>query len=201
MTIGDRIRKERELAGISQTDLAEKIKISKQTLYKYEKNIITNIPSDKIEAIAKALNISESYLMGWSEEISNISNSEAEFNKVFSKRLRYYLTEYGFTQSELAKRLNVSTQSVTNWCKGTKSPRMDKVDAMCEIFNCTRADLVQEPNKSDYYYNDETKEIAQQIFESKELSLLFDAARDASPEDLQTVHTMLLALKNKEKNN
>ena len=41
MTVGDRIRKQREQLGISQTELAEKVKISKQTLYKYETNIIT----------------------------------------------------------------------------------------------------------------------------------------------------------------
>ena len=70
MTVGDRIRRERELAGISQTDLAGKIKISKQTLYKYEMNIITNIPSDKIEAIAKILNVSPAFLMGWEENLT-----------------------------------------------------------------------------------------------------------------------------------
>ena len=36
------------------------------------------------------------------------------------------------------------------------------------------------------------------ILESKELRLLFDAARDAEPEDLKAVHNMLLALKRKE---
>lgn len=61
MTVGDRIRKQRELLGFSQTELAEKVNISKQTLYKYEKNIITNIPSDKIEQISKVLNVSESF--------------------------------------------------------------------------------------------------------------------------------------------
>ena len=50
-----------------------------------------------------------------------------------------------------------------------------------------------------YYLNDETSEIAQEIFENKELRLLFDAAKDAQPEDLQTVHQMLLALKRKER--
>jgi hypothetical protein len=41
--------------------------------------------------------------------------------------------------------------------------------------------------------------MAQSIFESKELRMLFDAAQDANPEDLQTVHSMLLALKRKER--
>lgn len=70
MTVGDRIRRERELAGISQTELAGKIKISKQTLYKYEMNIITNIPSGKIEEIGKALNVSPAYLMGWEDNLT-----------------------------------------------------------------------------------------------------------------------------------
>lgn len=74
MTVGDRIRKQRELLGFSQTELAEKVKISKQTLYKYEKNIITNIPSDKIEEISKVLNVSEAYLMGWDDNMKEISS-------------------------------------------------------------------------------------------------------------------------------
>jgi len=69
MTVGDRIRKQREILKISQTELAESVKISKQTLYKYEKNIITNIPSDKIEELANVLRVSESYLMGWDENL------------------------------------------------------------------------------------------------------------------------------------
>ena len=49
--------------------------------------------------------------------------------------------------------------------------------------------------------NPETSKIAQEIYDNKELSLLFDAARDADPEDLQTVHSMLMALKRKEQGN
>lgn len=128
--------------------------------------------------------------------------SEQEFNILFSKNLRFYLNKYDMTQSELAKRLGVSTQSVTNWCKGAKSPRMDKVDAMCEIFHCRRSNLMEDKSEfqdDSYYTNPETAKIAQEIYENKDLSLLFDAAKDATPEDLQTVHTMLMALKKKER--
>ena len=58
MTVGERIKKIRQDNAISQTDLANACKISKQTLYKYENNIITNIPSDKIELIADYLSVS-----------------------------------------------------------------------------------------------------------------------------------------------
>lgn len=70
MTVGDRIRKQRGLAGMPQTELAERVKISKQTLYKYENNIVTNVPSDKIESIAEILNVSPAYLMGWEKTLT-----------------------------------------------------------------------------------------------------------------------------------
>ena len=69
MTVGERIKLAREAKGLSQTELANALKIKKQNLYKYENNIITNIPSDKIEAIAEKLNVSPGYLMGWEKQI------------------------------------------------------------------------------------------------------------------------------------
>ena len=88
MTVGERIKEVRNQLGMSQVDFADKINVSKQTLYKYENNIITNIPSDKIEAAAQLGNVSPAYLMGLikndavvnlfsgSGTISHISKSE-----------------------------------------------------------------------------------------------------------------------------
>lgn len=70
--------------------------------------------------------------------------SESDFNKVFSNNLRYYLRINNMSQLELSKRLGVGTTSVSNWCKGLKSPRMNKVDEMCRIFGCRRSDLMEE---------------------------------------------------------
>ena len=73
--------------------------------------------------------------------------SEREFNDIFSERLRFYLNKYEITQLELSKRLGVGTTSVYNWCNGIKTPRMDKVDAMCEIFHCKRSDLMEDKSE------------------------------------------------------
>lgn len=64
-SVGSRIKQIRTDLGISQVDFANRIGVSKQTLYKYENDLITNIPSDKIEAAAKIGNITPAYLMGW----------------------------------------------------------------------------------------------------------------------------------------
>lgn len=121
--------------------------------------------------------------------------SEKEFNAVFSKRLRYYLNKYDMTQNELAKRLGVGTTSVYNWCNGIKSPRMDKVDAMCDIFNCRRSDLMEEKEESDshpaYYDNPDAREMAQFMFENPEYKVLFDASRKVKKEDIAFVKEMI----------
>lgn len=78
----------------------------------------------------------------------------------------------------------------------------DRLKLIAEYLNLSMNYLQtgEESNGSErYYLNDETSQIAQDIFENKELRLLFDAARDAEPEDLETVHSMLLALKRKER--
>lgn len=72
MKVGDRIKELRKNKDMSQVELADSVGVSKQTMYKYENNIITNIPSDVIERIAKILNVSEAYLMGWEQEPEQI---------------------------------------------------------------------------------------------------------------------------------
>ena len=74
MTVGERLKQLREQLGMSQVDFATKINVSKQTLYKYENNIITNIPSDKIESAARICNVSPAYIMGWGNDLSPITS-------------------------------------------------------------------------------------------------------------------------------
>jgi len=118
MTKGERIKELRERIGKSQTAFADLIGVSKQSLYKYENDIITNIPSDKIEAIARVTGSTPSYIMGWKEQPT-----------------------------------------------------------------------------SKYYFDDATAEKAQELFDNPEMRVLFDAARDSKPADLQMAADLLERLK------
>lgn len=64
-TTGQRIKELRLQKDMKQIELAMAVKCSKQTIYKYENDIVTNIPYDKIIDIARVLETSEAYLMGW----------------------------------------------------------------------------------------------------------------------------------------
>ncbi len=76
MTVGDRIRQARLEQDVTQQELADYIGVSKQAVYKYENNIVTNIPTDKVDAIAKRLRVSPAYLMGWEEQPSPAASKE-----------------------------------------------------------------------------------------------------------------------------
>lgn len=54
---------------------------------------------------------------------------------------------------------------------------------------------VQTDEQPEYYYDSETAEIAQEIFETPGMRILFDAARDSRPEDLQMAADLLRRLK------
>ena len=68
MTKGDRIRNLRLAKDISQTELANRLNTTKQTISKYEKGIVTNIPSDRIEELARILDTTPEYILGWEIE-------------------------------------------------------------------------------------------------------------------------------------
>lgn len=68
MTIGERIRLIREQKEMSLEDVAKICGTSRQAIYKYENNIVTNIPYDRIIRLSTALGVSPAALMGWDEQ-------------------------------------------------------------------------------------------------------------------------------------
>lgn len=92
MNIGERIKECRESLGLTQTEVAKKIETTKQTLYKYENNIITNIPSDKIELLAKVLDTTPAYLMGWEDNLTP-ENADLTVDTLCDPELLNYLNK------------------------------------------------------------------------------------------------------------
>lgn len=55
MRIGERIHKKRIEAGLTLQEVGNRIGASRQTVSRYETGVISDIPSDRIEALARAL--------------------------------------------------------------------------------------------------------------------------------------------------
>ncbi len=68
MTMGQRIYSLRKQRKMTQEDVAKRLGVAVQTVFKYEKGIVTNIPLDKLEVLARILDTTTTYLTGWGGE-------------------------------------------------------------------------------------------------------------------------------------
>lgn len=109
--------------------------------------------------------------------------------------------EKGIKPSTVSKETGISTATLTSWKQGKYTPKQDKLQKIADFFGVSLEVLMTGKDQNGYYFDQETAEVAQSLFENKELRILFDAARNASPEDIKTAADVLLALKRKEEYN
>ena len=129
--------------------------------------------------------------------MSNLGNKE-----IMAKNIQYYMDKYGKTRQEMCEALGVKYTTFTDWVKGNSYPRIDKIELMANYFGISKADLVEDhKDLSDdhYYLNDETREIAQEVFENPDLRSLFHVARDIDPEELRAHIDFMKKMKAREK--
>ena len=90
MSIGTKIRELRESRNMSLEDVAKLCGTTRQAIYKYENEIVTNIPYDRIILLAKALNTTPSNLFDWEvdKKISSDELALTEGEKALIKLLR-----------------------------------------------------------------------------------------------------------------
>ena len=121
--------------------------------------------------------------------------SEQEFNRVFANNLKNKLSESGMTRAEFAEKVGVGISSVGFWTSGTKTPRMDKIDKMCEIFHCKRSDLLEEKTEPEdrphYIIDPDAENMIVDMYENPDLRVVFDCARKVKPEDLEQVAKLI----------
>ena len=111
------------------------------------------------------------------------------------------LQKYGVSTYRVSKETGIAQSVFSSWKNGISTPKQDKLKKIADYFTVSVEYLMtgEEKEADRYYINDETAQVAQEIFENKELRALFDVQRGMSAEDLQALHGMALALKRKER--
>ncbi|MBF0710366.1 MULTISPECIES: helix-turn-helix domain-containing protein [unclassified Gemella] len=101
-----------------------------------------------------------------------------------------------YTLDHLGKMVNISRQTLHKYEQGIISniPK-EKIETLANALGTSPSYLYGWEADKHYYLDEETREIAQDIFENRELRVLFDASRKASAEDLKLVTDLLLNLK------
>lgn len=116
--------------------------------------------------------------------------SEQEQRMIISANLNKLLSEYQMTQKDLADAIGESTQTVNKWCTGKAVPRMGKVQKIADYFNVAKSKII-DVGHSEYFFDDEVKELVQFLHDSPEYKVLFDASRNIKKDDIVFVVQML----------
>ena len=113
------------------------------------------------------------------------------------ERIKEVAKVNGYSINRLEKELGYPRSSISKYNKNV--PSMEKIQKIADFLNVPITDINEEEKTERYYINDETAQVAQEIFENKELRALFDVQKDMDPDDLRALHNMALALKRKER--
>lgn len=83
---------------------------------------------------------------------------------------------------------------------GKREPDFETLEAIADFFNVDMNFLLgKDGSENDHYYlNDETREIAQEVFENPDMRTLFKVARDIPPERLKAHIEFMKSLKEQE---
>ena len=120
--------------------------------------------------------------------------SEDDFKRIFSANLRHYMDVTGKTQLDIINDLGFDKSAVSTWVKGTRLPRMDKVNALARYFGVKRSDLIEE-KAAESGIPDDVAVMAERLHKDPDLRMLFSLAEDARPEDLQYCADLLRRFK------
>ncbi len=112
------------------------------------------------------------------------------------ERIRLLCEKNNTTLKQLERDLGMGNGTIA---KSAPTMRSDRLKAIADYFGVSMEYLMtgSDSSSSDdgYYLNRETKEIAQEVFENPDTRMLFDAARDARPEDIKLAAEMLKRMK------
>ena len=105
-----------------------------------------------------------------------------DHRKIFSTNLKNKMEEFGKTRNDICEALDFSYYTVTDWVKGKKMPRIDKVEKLANYFGCLISDLIEEKENPATANGSEISEAKQK---------LIDKVMQMSDEELEKLNLLL----------
>ena len=127
MSVGERIKERRNELGMSVDELAVRLNKNRATVYRYEKGDIENLPIDILEPLAKALDTTPQYLMGWNDN----PNADAV---TIGELLRIMRLQRNMTVEEYSKEVGVSSDDLRKYETGEKYIPLSVINTISEYY-------------------------------------------------------------------
>ena len=141
MSVGKRIKDRRLELKMSVDELARCLNKNRTTIYRYEKGDIENLPIDILEPLAKALDTTPAYLMGWGDdtvETGPSSFDDITMGDVF-KALRL---GSNLTIQEFSSEIGLSAEDIRNYETGKSQIPVNIINLVADFFGISIAEIV-----------------------------------------------------------
>lgn len=164
--LGLRLRKAREMAGLSQLEAAKKLGISNGTLSGYERDY-RDPDTRTLEKIANLYEVSVDWLLGLSDDPAPRSHSSSHTpeDDVVGARIKRLRQERGWSLRELERRTGIHYSYLNRIENNKAKPNIEHLEILAKLFNVHISyffgELIETP--------DELKDLVDWIALSKEL--------------------------------
>lgn len=109
---------------------------------------------------------------------------------VFATNLKRYMALRGVSRKDLAKAINISYYTITDWVNGKKYPRMDKIEMLANYFGILKSDLIEEKSEEHrtmQQKNSTLADITVRMRTDNEFFSLMEGINQLNPEQLASV--------------
>lgn len=130
-----------------------------------------------------------------------------------SKRLKELMSLKNLRQVDIAEKTGLGKSAISQYVSGKITPKQDKVYILADGLNVSPAWLmgydvpmareiipVSEKLNNGYYTDPETAELAEKLRTDPDMKILFSAAKDLTPEEMQQAADYVNYLKMKGRN-
>lgn len=109
--------------------------------------------------------------------------------------------ELGLTMKELADKVGVNVGTISRWESGEVANMTRKnMVLLAKALNISPLELLDENPNNGYYTDPETAELAEKLRTDPDMKILFSAAKDLTPEEMQQAADYVNYLKMKGRN-
>lgn len=160
--INELLRERRKELNLTMLELAKKVGVSEGTISRWESGDIANMRQDKIVSLAKALDITPAYLMGWEDypfQLKGVAERELEKRKSikpienFNIRLEQALEKKNIKILELSQKAGLSENLLSGYLLGRTNPSAYHIYLLGKILEVSQDWLMgyDVPMEATYY--------------------------------------------------
>ena len=114
---------------------------------------------------------------------------------IFASNLQRYMDINGKSRKEVSEAIGVSYYTFTDWVKGKKYPRMDKVEKLTSYFGILKSDLIEEKTEDHRKMQEKNDLLAEIVIKMRTDDIFLEAVESLHKMDSDKLSSLLAFLK------